>query len=128
MGFCAFNDIISIEPLLTEEEVGAVRRFLYYTSSGIDNSMLAPLDRETVLAVLARVFFPSSLSQGVIDSQIEQMLREVVADYFSAVKKASVLYLALDAEEAERLHLEDLPSPLEHRPYVYFSIHQFIGL
>jgi len=66
---------------------------------------------------MGRVLYPSILPQDLVDSLVEDMLREVNTDYYAAAKLACVKYIVMDPEEAIRLGLQGLELG-EDRTYV----------
>jgi hypothetical protein len=113
-------DSLAMDPLLDDAEAALVAAALetlsHYCGAGIEDELIAPLPRETVVAMMGRVLFPAALPQATVDRLMEALLREVVSDYFAAAKLSCVRYILMDEEESERLGMSHLPPGPVTRP------------
>ncbi|CAK0790340.1 unnamed protein product, partial [Prorocentrum cordatum] len=88
-------------------------RYNYYTSSGISDSVVAPISQAWVnnVGLLVEIEKFGDLAKEVTDDILRQMLAEMVEGYVAAGKKAIADYVLRDVEARRRTLVPAVPMP-----------------
>ncbi|XP_076154944.1 dynein axonemal heavy chain 3 [Alosa pseudoharengus] len=99
----------------TEPSEKDLERYVYYITSGVHSSMLAPPPAQQMQNILALV--PGHLrgTRREVEQLEEQLQREVHADYDYSLRKSIVDYILQDSSERERVFIFNVPRPFPHR-------------
>ena len=93
-------------------------RMAHYVAEGIDVSCLAPFNTEWTENAMEQV--PQELAgvpEDVVAGQINDMVGEVQADYYDAVKASMVDYVLKSSSECHRLEITKPPAKFERTTF-----------
>nr|CAD7259656.1 unnamed protein product [Timema shepardi] len=93
------------DQLLREEDIVRIK---YYLIQGIHHDMLEPYPRYLLEEARRRVL-KTLLSKKEFQQLINDLESEILADYYSSLRKAILNYITLDPEERRRLNIQTYP-------------------
>ncbi|NXN95540.1 DYH3 protein, partial [Rhinopomastus cyanomelas] len=87
-----------------------IERYCYYIYNGVQEDMLAPMDKEVMNAILKRV--PTRiLANSDMENLLANFKEEIKTDYRISLMKSIVDYILMDPAERERLFIGSTPRP-----------------
>uniref|UniRef100_A0A3P8TPE1 Uncharacterized protein n=1 Tax=Amphiprion percula TaxID=161767 RepID=A0A3P8TPE1_AMPPE len=92
-----------------------LERYMYYITTGVESSVLAPQPRQQMINIL-KLLPPDSEDSGkhlqILRANMEE---EVKKDYYLSLKKSIVDYILMDPSERQRLSIHSIPRPFPRR-------------
>ncbi|KAK1880668.1 Dynein heavy chain 3 axonemal [Dissostichus eleginoides] len=92
-----------------------LKRYMYYITTGVSSSVLAPMPRQQMMSIL-RLLPPEtedcSKHLQIMRANLEE---EVKRDYYFSLKESIVDYILMDPSELQRLSISSIPKPFPRR-------------
>ncbi|KAI4817445.1 hypothetical protein KUCAC02_010846 [Chaenocephalus aceratus] len=92
-----------------------LKRYMYYITTGVPSSVLAPMPRQQMMSIL-RLLPPEtedcSKHLQIMRANLEE---EVKRDYYFSLKESIVDYILMDPSELQRLSISSIPKPFPRR-------------
>ena len=108
----SYRDLLEPDAKFQRQLNESLQRFDYFVENGINNDVIAPMEKSSMEGCLSKVLQPVALEQQAVDDLIRQMLAEVLEDYYRSSKQAILSYVLLAPEDQQRLNIPLMPRPL----------------
>ncbi|KAF3833726.1 hypothetical protein F7725_024930 [Dissostichus mawsoni] len=99
----------------SSKEISNEHRYMYYITTGVSSSVLAPMPRQQMMSIL-RLLPPEtedcSKHLQIMRANLEE---EVKRDYYFSLKESIVDYILMDPSELQRLSISSIPKPFPRR-------------
>ncbi|CAJ1083860.1 dynein axonemal heavy chain 3 [Xyrichtys novacula] len=111
-----------------------LERYMYYITTGIPSSVLAPQPCQQMINI-SHLLPPVSGNNKHLQIMRANLEEEVKRDYYLSLKRSTVDYILMDPSERERLSISSIPKPYPRRlirapvPWAmsYREAHEWLG-
>ncbi|KAF7668491.1 hypothetical protein LDENG_00010030 [Lucifuga dentata] len=99
----------------TEPTEKDLERYLYYITTGVPSSVLAPQPPQQMMKIMQLLPAVTKESSKKIQNLRVELQEEVKRDYNFSLKKSIVDYILMDLSERKRLSISSIPRPFPRR-------------